>query len=233
VADPRAALVRAGYAPIARAYRERLGDELAGKPLDRAFLDAFVERATRPAGAAIDSPGSPGPGPGPGPGGGLIVDLGCGPGHVARYLASRGAAVEGIDLSPAMIAEATASHPGLAFRVADMFALDYESGSVAGLVAFYAIVHLYSGELVAPFREWRRVIAPGGVVAIAFHVGSDTVHVDELFGQATSLDFVFHRPEAVIAALAEAGWTLEARLDREPYPGAEHPSQRCYLLARR
>ena len=214
MSDPRADLVRQGYAPIAGAYRQQLGDELAGKPLDRAFLDAFAEQTTARGGATI-------------------LDLGCGPGHVARYLASRGATVEGLDLSPAMIDEAIASHPGLTFRVGDMFALPYEDGSLAGIVAFYAIVHLRSDELVAPFCEWRRVLAPGGLAAVAFHVGTDVVHVDELFGCATSLDFVFHRPEAVIAALAEAGFTLEARLDREPYPGAEHPSRRCYLLARR
>ncbi|MDQ3368743.1 MAG: hypothetical protein M3680_25215 [Myxococcota bacterium] len=74
------------------------------------------------------------------------------------------------------------------------------------------------------------MLAPGGLLALAFHVGTDTVHVDELFGCATSLDFMRHRPEAVIA---DAGFTLEARLAREPYPGVEHPSQRTYLLARR
>jgi len=209
--DPRAELVRAGYAPVARAYREQLGDELAGKPLDRAFLDAFAERVR----------------------GESIVDLGCGPGHVAHYLASRGASVLGIDLSPAMIDEARASYPTIEFRVGDLFALPLDAAAVAGIVAFYAIVHLRTDELVAPFREWHRVLAPGGLVAIAFHVGTETVHVDELFGCATSLDFVFHPPDLVIAALVDAGFVLEARLDREPYPGAEHASRRCYLLARR
>jgi SAM-dependent methyltransferase len=210
VTDPRADALVSGYAPIARAYREQLGDELAGKPLDRAFLDAFVERCQ-----------------------GKIVDVGCGPGHVASYLASRGADVEGIDLSPAMIDEARAAYPGVAFRTGDMFALPYEAGSLAGLVVFYAIVHLRAGELVAPFRELHRVLAPGGLVAIAFHIGSELVHVDELFGHATSLDFVMHEPEAVTSALRDAGFLLEARLDREPYPGAEHATRRCYLLARR
>jgi SAM-dependent methyltransferase len=211
VNDPRADVVRHGYAPVARAYREQLLDELAGKPLDRAFLDAFAEQ-TRV---------------------GRIVEVGCGPGQIARYLADHGAAVEGLDLSPEMIAEATASHPGLAFRVGDMFALPYDDASLRGVVAFYAIVHLRTEELGAPFREIHRVLAPGGMAAIAFHAGDDTVHASELFGCATSLDFMFHRPEAVVAALVEAGLTLEARLDRAPYPGAEHPSQRCYLLARR
>ncbi len=209
--DPRAEQLRTGYAGVARAYREQLADELPGKPLDRAFLDAFAERCA----------------------GGLVCDVGCGPGHVARYLASRGASVEGVDLSPAMIAEAIALAPALTFRVGDMFALPYDVGALAGIVAFYAIVHLRTDELLAPFKDFYRVLAPGGLVAVAFHVGNDTVHVDELFGCATSLDFQFHPPAAVIAALTAAGFTLEARLDREPYPGTEHPSQRTYLLARR
>jgi SAM-dependent methyltransferase len=210
VSDPRAEAVRAGYATIARAYREHLGDELAGKPLDRAFLDAFAERCQ----------------------GGRIVDVGCGPGHVARYLAARGAQVEGVDLSEAMVEEARATSPGLVIRVGDMFELPYDPGSLGGIVAFYSIVHLRSDELVAPFREFHRVLAPGGLVALAFHIGSETVHVDELFGHATSLDFRFHLPDVVVAALVEAGFTLEARLERGAYLDKEHPTQRCYLLAR-
>lgn len=208
--DPRADALRAGYATVAQGYRDTLLDELRGKPLDRAFLDAFAERCQ----------------------GGKIVEVGCGPGQVARYLASRGADVEGVDLSPEMVDQARACHPDLAFRVGDMFALPYEPATITGICAFYAIVHVPTAELVAPFRDWRRVLKPGGLAAISFHVGTEHVHVDELFGARTSLDFMEHPPERVIAALAEAGFALEARLDRAPYPGAEHPSQRSYLLAR-
>lgn len=78
-----------------------------------------------------------------------------------------------------------------------------------------------------------RVLAPRGLVAVAFHVGTDTVHVDELFSCATSLDVMLHRPEAVAGDFIDAGFVIEARLDREPYPGAEHPTQRSYLVARK
>jgi SAM-dependent methyltransferase len=210
--DPRANATRSGYATVARAYAEHLLDELAGKPLDRAFLDAFAE-ATR--------------------GAGLVVEIGCGPGQIAAYLAARGVSIEGIDLSPEMIEQATRHHPALAFRVADMFALPYADGALAGAVAFYAIVHLQTAELGPPLRELHRVVRPSGLLALAFHVGDEHTHVAEMWGCATSLDFWFHRPDAVIAALASAGFAIEARLDRAPYPGAEHPSQRCYLLARR
>ena len=42
---------------------------------------------------------------------------------------------------------------------------------------------------------------------------------------------MLHRPEAVVAALVEAGFGISARLDREPYEGWEHPTRRTYLLA--
>lgn len=215
MSDPRAVMLRKGYASIAKNYRETLVDELRGKPLDRAFLDAFAERC----------------------GDGTIVEIGCGPGQVARYLAERGANVEGLDLSPEMIAEASAAHPGLSFRVGDMFALPYADGSVRGVVGFYAIVHAPTAELLGAFREFARVLAPGGVIALAFHVDDATakreVHVDELFGAKTSLDFYFHEPDEITRGLVDAGFTLEARLDRQPYPDVEHASRRSYLLARR
>ncbi len=208
--DPRAESLRAGYAPVARAYREQLGHELDGKPLDRALLDVCAERA----------------------GAGRLVDLGCGPGHITQYLATRGAGVEGVDIAPAMIAEAQASYPGLTFVVGDMHALPFADGVITGIVAMYSIVHLRGDELAGPAREMRRVLAPGGFALVAFHIGTEVVHVDELFGVATSLDFVFHDPSTVIAVLGAAGLALEARLDREPHAGTEHASRRCYLLVR-
>jgi SAM-dependent methyltransferase len=209
--DPRADQLRAGYAPVARAYADELGEELSHKPLDRGFLDAFA--------ATVATVGAP------------ILEVGCGPGQVAAYLHARGADVSGLDLSPEMIAAATADHPAIAFAVGDMCALPHGDASLGGVVAFYAVVHLPTEELLLPFREFRRVLAPGGHLALAFHAGNEAVHVDELFGCATSLNFFFHDPDAVVAALTLAGFTLEARLDRAPYRDVEHPTRRSYLLA--
>ena len=46
-----------------------------------------------------------------------ILDLGCGTGELTACLAAAGAAVEGVDASPRMIAAARAAHPGVAFTV--------------------------------------------------------------------------------------------------------------------
>lgn len=203
--------VRESYDSVAEAYTEHLFSELDRKPLDRNLLDRFArEMRAR----------------------GRVADVGCGPGHVARYLAERGVDVLGIDLSPAMVACARRRSPGLEFRVGDLRALDLPDGSLAGILAFYAVVHFEPSELGPVFTELRRVLCPGGALLLAFHVGEETVHVEDLFGCPVSLDFRFHQPAAVAEALRAASFEIAEFLEREPYEGAEYPSRRCYFLGR-
>jgi SAM-dependent methyltransferase len=203
--------LRDSYDSASKAYTEHLAGELAKKPLDRHLLNRFAEE-TRDRG--------------------LVADLGCGPGHVAKYLHDQGVTVIGIDISPGMIRCAANLHPALDFRVGDMRTLGLPAASLAGLVAFYSIVHFDSAELGGVLLELRRVLALGGLALVAFHVGDHVVHVDDLFGEAVDLDFRFHPPSTVIEALQAAHFTVIERVEREPYEGAEYPSRRCYLLAR-
>ncbi len=202
--------IRDSYDSAAEAYAEHLAEELTHKPLDRHLLNRFGESVR---------------------GRGLVADVGCGPGHVARYLHDVGVDMVGVDLSPAMIACATRLHPGLAFRVGDMRALDFAPGSLAGVVAFYSIVHLDPAELAPVLRQFRAALAPGGLALVAFHAGDEVVHVDDLFGRPVDLDFRFFDPRVIRTALQRAGLTVIEHAEREPYPGVEYASRRCYLLA--
>jgi SAM-dependent methyltransferase len=104
--------VRDSYDSAAEAYAEHLAGELVGKPLDRHLLNRFAEEVR---------------------GRGLVAELGCGPGQVARYLKEQGAAVVGIDLSPGMVRVAAGLHPWIEFRVGDMTRLDLAPASLAVL----------------------------------------------------------------------------------------------------
>lgn len=203
--------IRASYDSVAAAYVEHVSSELAQKPLDRHLLNRFAEEVRDR---------------------GTVGDLGCGPGHVARYLHDQGVQMLGIDLSAEMVRWATQLNPGMTFRVGDIRALDLADTSLAGIVAFYSVIHLDPSELEVAFREFRRVLAATGVLLLSFHVGDHTLHLDELFGETVSLDFRFLLPGAVAAALHSAGFLVTESVEREPYEGAEYPSRRCYLFAR-
>jgi SAM-dependent methyltransferase len=206
-ADP----VRASYDSVADAYVEHIYSELAQKPLDRHLLNRFAEEVRER---------------------GTAGDLGCGPGHVTRYLHDQGVQMLGIDLSPEMVRWATRLNPDIAFRVGDIRALDLPDASLAGIVAFYSVIHLEPSDLEIAFREFRRVLAGGGLLFVAFHIGDHTVHLDELWEQPVSLDFRFLLPGTVTAALHSAGFLVTESVEREPYEGVEYPSRRCYLIAR-
>jgi SAM-dependent methyltransferase len=177
--------IRNSYDSAAEAYAQHLSSELAGKPLDRHLLNRFAE----------DTRGR-----------GIVADVGCGPGHVTRYLHDQGVTIFGIDLSSAMVKCAARLNPGLDFRVGDMRHLELQAFSLAGVVAFYSIVHFEPRELPVIMREMRRVLAVGGLALISFHVGNEVVHVDELFGAPVDLDFRFHEPVDVVAALRAASF---------------------------
>lgn len=202
--------VRTSYDSAATAYAEHLFNELDEKPIDRHILDRFAESLS---------------------GQGLVADLGCGPGHIAKYLHERGVDVVGVDLSPEMVRSATELVPGVEFKKGDMRKLDFPDADLAGTVAFYSIVHFEPTELDQIFRECRRVLADDGLMLLAFHIGDETVHLDEMWGKPVNLDFRFHQPDDVIASLKSANLIVTESVEREPYEDAEYPSRRCYLLA--
>jgi SAM-dependent methyltransferase len=157
----------------------------------------------------------------------------CGPGHVARYLHERGVAVCGVDLSPEMVERARSLNPGVEFRQGDMMALDVPDGAWAGIGAFYSIIHIPRAELVPALAELRRALQAGGVLLLAFHIGTDTIHLDEWWGQKVCVDFFFFQSAEVADCLAAAGFEVEEIIEREPYPDVEHQSRRSYIFARR
>jgi SAM-dependent methyltransferase len=208
--DGKISDVQTSYDRIADEYVVRIFDELEHKPLDRQLLDRFAARVQ------VIGP---------------ACDMGCGPGHVARYLRERGVRVMGVDLSPVMAEAARRLNPGIEFAQADMRSLEFEDEVLGGIAAFYSIIHIPRPEVVATLTEMKRVLRPGGLLLLAFHIGDDIVHLDEWWGQRVSVDFIFFRPEEMTGFLREAGFQVVEIVEREPYPGVEHPSRRAYIFA--
>lgn len=213
MAEGRPAAMAAGYDRIAKEYVRRIYHELDGKPFDRAILDRFAARLR---------------------GRGLVCDMGCGPGHVARYLADCGLDVVGVDLSPGMVEQAAALNPDIEFRQGNMLALDEPDGQWAGIAAFYSIIHIPRDDVVAALAEMRRVLRPGGLLLLAFHIGDEVLRVEEMWGESVAIDFWFFGAAEMAGYLEQAGFVVEETIEREPYaPDVEHQSRRAYLLARK
>ena len=204
--------IRESYDRLAEEYARTIADELQHKPLDRELLDRFA-RETK--------------------GHGDVCDMGCGPGHVARYLRDAGAAVFGLDLSPRMLQQARKLNPDIPFREGNMLSLDLADATLAGIAAFYAIVNIPKQSLPLVFREFQRVLCPDGLLLLAFHMGDEIIREEELWGQKISMDFFLFQPSEIKLGLDAAGLTVEEVVEREPYPDVEYPSRRAYIFARK
>jgi SAM-dependent methyltransferase len=204
--------IRACYDTVAQVYADRFADELAHKPLDRELLARFASEVR---------------------GSGEVYDLGCGPGQTTAFLHDCGVRVCGLDLSAELLREARQRHRGIAFEQGDMLALSCADGSLAGVLAFYAIVHLSPAGLRRALAEMHRVLRPGGRLLLAFHVGEGSKHVDDFLGRSISLDFVFFNPQVVTDELVRVGFVAVETIERDPYPEVEYPSRRAYLFARK
>jgi SAM-dependent methyltransferase len=213
--------IAAAYDVAAATYADRFADELAGKPLDRQLLGEFALVVA---------------------GQGPVWDVGCGAaGHITRFLADQEVQVIGSDISPGVVAEARRRQPGLDFRVADLRRLPVPDGSLAGILAFYSLIHLPRTQIPVALAEFRRALAPTGVLLIAMHAGI-TWNQERESGPGDAGEIVetaaFGHPVelrvTLVATTELSRMAGDARLpsigwhERPPYPG-EYPTQRVYL----
>jgi ubiquinone/menaquinone biosynthesis C-methylase UbiE len=204
--------VQANYDRIADEYARRIYDELRDKPFDRKLLDRFAENVRNA---------------------GVVCDLGCGPGQIARYLHERGVAVCGMDLSAGMIKRARQLNPDIEFHQGDMRVLPIRDNTWAGIAAFYAIVNLPSSDVVKALYEMLRVLKPGGWLLLAFHLGDDSRHLEEdLWGTGAALETNLFRVDTITGYLRDAGFEIDEVVERDPYaPEVEYQSRRAYIFA--
>jgi SAM-dependent methyltransferase len=201
--------IQGAYDAAADTYADRFLNELEYKPRDVELLQQFV---------SIVGPGQ------------RVLDLGCGPGHTTAHLSSLGLKPVGVDLSPEMIAKAASLFPTVDFTTGDFFELPDDDDSVAGLLAFYCIVHLQSVQLAPAFSEMLRVLKSGGVLLLSFHVGTDAVRVENFLNTGAMLEFFPFPVAGVQTALLAAGFSDLEIHERPPYD-REYPSNRCYMFA--
>jgi ubiquinone/menaquinone biosynthesis C-methylase UbiE len=189
--------IRTSYDTVAASYAELVQD---GPPDEPANLDRFAKLAVP----------------------GAVLDAGCGPGRLAALLHDRDLDVIGIDLSPGMIEIARRDHPGPDFRVGSMTALDLPDGELGGVISWWSIIHLPRDVVPQALAEFYRVLAPGGVLLLGFHVGEESTHKTSGYG-GHPMNVHVHRwtPAALTDLAVSAGFT--------PYLDPVMPNDRLFF----
>jgi ubiquinone/menaquinone biosynthesis C-methylase UbiE len=104
-----------------------------------------------------------------------LLDVCCGPGHLAAAAAARGHRAEGIDFAPTMVALAQRNYPAVSFREADAERLPYPNTCFDAIACAFGLMHMERPDLA--IAEAFRVLRPGGVFVFTQWAADD-----ELFG---------------------------------------------------
>jgi len=203
--------IEASYDRVVSHFVGEFFDELQRKPFDRELLDQFAEMVR---------------------GRGQVCEIGCGPGQIARYLQDRQANMCGIDLSEEMIKWARRLNPDISFQRGDMRALEIPDSSLAGIVCFYAIIHLKRKDVPHALSEMHRVLKPGGRLLLSFHGGEGELHRERWYDLPVSIDICLFERDEMAGYLEAAGFEVERIVDREPYE-FEYPTRRVYAFGRK
>ena len=149
---------------------------------------------------------------------GTVLDVGCGPGHLTAYLRSLDVEATGIDLVPEFIDHARAAHPDGRYLIGSMRQLPVPDGSVAGILAWYSLIHVPPDDLDGVLAELRRAMSPSSMLIAGFFDGGELGPFEHKVVTAYSWPV-----DQFADRLRRAGFT---EVERQRRPGIAVPGQR-------
>jgi len=163
------------------------------------------------------------------PSGGLVLDVGCGPGQYTQALRARGLRVVGLDLSPGMLRYAHANRtPRLA--CADMRCLPFTDGCADGCFVCASLLHLPRTQAPRALSEFRRVLCPGGALYVGVKEGEGKEWVASRKGHERF--FVYYRLEEIDLLIQAAGFQIVDGWISPPGEGQRHNWLNRFAVAR-
>ncbi len=147
---------------------------------------------------------------------GKVLEAGSGTGRVTGWLHARAWTSRASNWSPGMLAVARTTCPDITFTEGDLRSLAHDDASLAGLVAWYSLIHIPADLHPEVFAGFHRVLRPGGLLLVGFQVGDATARIR---------DIDFHRldPDRIATLLKEAGFEPVAQEGRESRWGPSRP----------
>lgn len=140
---------------------------------------------------------------------GVVLDAGCGPGHLTAHLGSLGADAIGIDLVPEFIEHARTVDRFGSYGLGSLNHLPVPDRSLAGILAWYSLIHVPPHAIDGVLAELRRSMITGGPLVAGFFEGGDVARFEHKVVTA------YRWPvDELSARLRQAGFVEVERLQR-------------------
>ncbi|MFZ5643433.1 MAG: class I SAM-dependent methyltransferase [Bacillota bacterium] len=151
--------------------------------------------------------------------GSVILDLGCGPGNVAKLLVDtqKNFLVTGIDLSPEMVNLARKNVPEAKFEVGDVRQINVKEGAYDCIMAAFCLPHLTNEEASALIEKIGLLLRQGGLLYLSCMEGQRSGYEYTSFSPENEIFFNYYKENFLKNHLSANKLEL-LHLTRQDYP---------------
>lgn len=142
-----------------------------------------------------------------------ILELGCGPGNITRYLLSQKPnwQILGTDIAPNMVALAQANNPTARFEVRDCRQISDLPQPFDGIVAGFCLPYLSETEAEKFVADARQLLKPQGVLYVSFVGGNAELSGFKTNGEGDRVYFYYHDTQQISLFLEKYGFEMLQR----------------------
>ena len=153
--------------------------------------------------------------------GAKILDLGCGPGNVAKFLyeLNQDYTIVGIDLSEEMIKLARQNVPqnSVMFKVRDIRDLEIEETMYDAVIASFCIVHLENDETKNLLKKINKMLRKNGMLYMSCMEGEKSGFETTSFSDRGYIYFNYYTEEFLTRILEKNRFKI-LEINRQDYP---------------
>ena len=163
-----------------------------------------------------------------------VLDLGCGAGvPVTRWLADRGFAVTGVDVSAKQLELARKYVPDATFLRADMTEVVFGPESFDAVVAFHSIIHVPRTEHSALLKRIHRWLKPAGALLATMTITDYEGRDEDWEGWGAPMAWSHYDSKTNVAMLREAGFEIRYAEPRTGGGTGDEAESWLWVLARK
>ncbi len=102
-----------------------------------------------------------------------VLDVGCGPGNISKYLLSKNPKfkIHGIDIAANMVSLARSNNPTARFDVMDIRSMDQLKSTYDGIICGFCIPYLSETDVAKLFLDAKNLLNKDGILYISFVEG--------------------------------------------------------------